>query len=341
MRALTRALAPTSFEDVAALVALYRPGPMAANMHNDYADRKNGRKAVEYFHPDAEELLSDTYGLMIYQESVHAGGPEVRGLLARASGQPSQGLREEEAARSWRRSARPSSTASTPPGYERALGTSLFDIIEQFADYAFPKSHSFGYGYIAYQTAYLKAHHAAEYLSALLTSVKANLDKAAIYLAECRTMGIEVLVPDVNRSVSDFIPVIELDADTGVEKRSIVFGLSAVRNVGSGLVGAAHRRAGGQRSLRRLLRLRGAGRLPGAQQEDDRVADQGGRLRQPRPPAPGTPARVRAHHRHHRVAAPRARHGRHVAVRRDRGRRLDVRRAAADPRRSSSRSGSG
>ena len=116
------------------------------------------------------------------------------------------------------------------------LGTSLFAIIEQFADYAFNKSHSFGYGFIAYQTAYLKAHHPAEYLSALLTSVKANLDKAAIYLAECRTMGIEVLVPDVNRSVSDFAPVVELDGD-GTESASIVFGLSAVRNVGSGLVG--------------------------------------------------------------------------------------------------------
>ncbi len=132
-------------------------------------------------------------------------------------------------------------------GYEPSLGTSLFDIIEQFADYAFPKSHSFGYGYIAYQTAYLKAHHSAEYLAALLTSVKANLDKAAIYLAECRVMGIEVLVPDVNRSVADFTPVVEVTDDDGTETRSIVFGLSAVRNVGSGLVGLliAEREANG------------------------------------------------------------------------------------------------
>ena len=103
-------------------------------------------------------------------------------------------------------------------GYGRELGEAWFDIIEPFADYAFPKSHAYGYGFIAYQTAYLKAHHPAEYLSALLTSVKANLDKAAIYLAECRTMGIEVLVPDVNRSVADFAPVVELDADTGTER---------------------------------------------------------------------------------------------------------------------------
>src|SRR5690606_12798608 len=107
-------------------------------------------------------------------------------------------------------------------GYERALRTSLFDIIEQFADYAFNKSHSCGYGFIAYQTAYLPAHHPAEYLSALLTSAKTNLDKAAIYLAECRTMGIEVTVPDVNRSVSDFAPVVDVAAD-GTENRQIAF----------------------------------------------------------------------------------------------------------------------
>jgi len=235
MRALMRSLAPSSFEDVAALVALYRPGPMAANMHNDYADRKNGRKPVEYFHPDAEALLADTYGLMIYQESVMRVAQKFAGYslaeadnLRKACGKKIRELMKKE------RKAFVDGVERT--GYERLMGTSLFDIIEQFADYAFNKSHSFGYGFIAYQTAYLKAHYPAEYLSALLTSVKANLDKAAIYLAECRTMGIEVLVPDVNRSVSDFTPVIEADDDGG-ERRSIVFGLDAVRNVGSGLVG--------------------------------------------------------------------------------------------------------
>jgi DNA polymerase-3 subunit alpha len=234
MRALMRSLAPSSFEDVAALVALYRPGPMAANMHNDYADRKNGRKPVEYFHPDAEDLLADTYGLMIYQESVMRVAQKFAGYslaqadsLRKAMGKKSREVMAKE------REAFVSGVEST--GYEAALGASLFEIIAQFADYAFNKSHSFGYGYIAYQTAYLKAHHPAEYLAALLTSVKTNLDKAAIYLAECRTMGIEVLVPDVNRSESDFRPVIETAAD-GTERRSIVFGMSAVRNVGEGLV---------------------------------------------------------------------------------------------------------
>ena len=120
-------------------------------------------------------------------------------------------------------------------GYGKELGTAWFDIIEPFADYAFNRSHSYGYGFISYQTAYLKANHPAEYLAALLTSVKTNLDKAAVYLAECRAMGIEVLVPDVNRSASDFTPQITLHPD-GTEELRILFGLSAVRNVGSGLV---------------------------------------------------------------------------------------------------------
>ncbi len=245
MRALMRSLAPTSFEDVCALLALYRPGPMAANMHNDYADRKNGRKPVEHLHPEAEEVLGDTYGLMIYQESLLRVAQKFAGftlaeadLLRRACGKKKRDLialeREKFVAGCERM------------GYGTKLGEQYFDIIEPFADYAFAKSHAYGYGYIAYQTAYLKAHYPAEYLSALLTSVKTNLDRAAVYLAECRTMGIPVLVPDVNRSASDFAPLIEVQPD-GTERASIVFGLSAVRNVGVGLVGLllAEREANG------------------------------------------------------------------------------------------------
>jgi DNA polymerase-3 subunit alpha len=230
MRALIKSLAPDCFEDVAALVALYRPGPMGENMHIDYADRKNGRKEVEYFHPDAEELLGDTYGLMIFQESVmrvaqHFAGYSLADAdnLRKACGKKVRELMAKE-------------RASFEEGVERTgygpdLGRQLFDIIEKFADYAFNKSHSYGYGYVAYQTAYLKANHPAEYLAALLTSVRASLEKAAVYLAECRSMGIEVVVPDVNRSASDFIPDL---SDPDVPR--IVFGLSAVRNVGAGLV---------------------------------------------------------------------------------------------------------
>ena len=152
----------------------YRPGPMAANMHNDYADRKNGRKPVEYLHPDAEEVLGDTYGLMIYQERVMRVAQKFAGYslaeadnLRKACGKKIRELMAKERDEVRRRRARPPATA-------RELGTQLFDIIEPFADYAFNKSHAFGYGLVAYQTAYLKAHYPVEYLACLLTSVKSQ-----------------------------------------------------------------------------------------------------------------------------------------------------------------------
>jgi DNA polymerase-3 subunit alpha len=230
MRALMRSLAPTEFEDVAALVALYRPGPMAANMHNDYADRKNGRKPIEYLHDDAKEVLGDTYGLMVYQESMMRIAQRFAGYdlaeadnLRKACGKKNRELIAKERVKF--------AEGCDATGYGADLGNKWFDIIEPFADYAFNKSHAYGYGYIAYQTAFLKAHYPVEYLAALLTSVKTNLDKAAIYLNECRQMGIEVLVPDVNVSDSDFVGV---DGPDGA--RAIAFGMSAVRNVGEGLV---------------------------------------------------------------------------------------------------------
>ncbi|MGZ0220162.1 MAG: DNA polymerase III subunit alpha, partial [Acidimicrobiales bacterium] len=241
MRALIRSLAPTSFDDVAALVALYRPGPMAANMHNDYADRKNGRKPVEFIHEDARELLTDTYGLMIYQESVMRMAQKFAGYsLAEADSlRKAMGKKIREAMEKEREKF---TTGVVDNGYEHSLAVEMFDIIAQFADYAFNKSHSYGYGYIAYQIAYLKANYPVEYLSALLTSVKAKLESAAVYLNECRLMGIEVGVPDVNRSESDFTPVPNLAA-TGVASDgkatspgNIIFGLSAIRNVGVGFV---------------------------------------------------------------------------------------------------------
>ena len=235
MRALMRSLAPSSFEDVAALVALYRPGPMAANMHNDYADRKNGRQQVVHLHPDAEEILGDTYGLMIYQESVMRVAQKFAGYslaeadnLRKACGKKDRELMQQE------RAAFVGGCEAT--GYGSALGDEMFDIIEQFADYAFNKSHSYGYGFIAYQIAYLKAHYPVEYLAALLTSVRSNLDKAAVYLNECRVLDIEVGVPDINVARSNFEPVPDLTAGPDASPGRIVFGLSAVRNVGEGLV---------------------------------------------------------------------------------------------------------
>ena len=239
MRSLMRSLAPTSFDDVAALVALYRPGPMAANMHRDYADRKNGRQAVSYLHPDLEEVLGDTYGLMIYQESVMRVAQKIAGYdlaeadnLRKACGKKIRALIQAEREKFVE--------GCVATGYEQSLGTDLFDIIEPFADYAFNKSHAYGYGFIAYQTAWLKAHYPVEYLASLLTSVKDNKDKTAVYLAECRSLGIEVLVPDVNRSLAEFSADFSDGEGTvgamGDKPGAITFGLAAVRNVGEGLV---------------------------------------------------------------------------------------------------------
>ena len=228
MRSLIRSLKPTCFDDVAALVALYRPGPMAANMHNDYADRKNDRKPVQVFHEDAADILADTYGLMIYQESVMRVAQRFAGYslaeadnLRKACGKKDRKLMAKE---------RDSfEEGCERNGYGKELGTDLFNIIEQFADYAFGKSHSYGYGLIAYQGAYLKARYPVEYMAALLTSVKNRLEKAAVYLAECRQMGITVALPDVNLSESDFAVVGSPDRE-----QAISFGLSAIRHMGAG-----------------------------------------------------------------------------------------------------------
>ncbi len=272
MRNLMRSLAPTSFDDVAALVALYRPGPMAADMHNAYADRKNGRKPITYPHEDLRPILADTQGLMIYQEAVMRVAQKFAGYtleeadnLRKACGKKIRSLiaaeREKFVA------------GCVSQGYEERLGTELFDIIEPFADYAFNKSHSYGYGLVAYQTAWLKAHFPVEYMSSLLTSVKDNKDKTAVYLAECRSLGIEVVVPDVNLSSAEFAPRSHAARPTGdstgdstgdptgkptgdpnsgglqghAPRPGIVFGLAAVRNVGEGLVEriVAERESGG------------------------------------------------------------------------------------------------
>jgi DNA polymerase-3 subunit alpha len=235
MRNLVRSLAPTEFEDVAALNALYRPGPMAANMHNDYADRKNGRKPVTYQHPEMEEVLGDTYGLCVYQEQMMLLAQKFAGYsladadnLRKAAGKKVRAIMAKEREKF--------EAGCEATGYGRGIGKMLFDIIEPFADYGFNRSHAFGYGYVGYQTAWLKAHYPAQYLAALLTSVKDDKDKTAVYLNECRARGIEVLVPDVNVSSSEFTAVAAPGAAAGEPRTVIPFGLSAIRNVGEGLV---------------------------------------------------------------------------------------------------------
>jgi DNA polymerase III subunit alpha len=225
MRALIQDLAPDRFEDLMALVALYRPGPLNAGMHVEYAERKHGRKSVDYPHPDLEPVLANTYGIIVYQEQVMEIAVRMAGytmgeadLLRKAMGKK---IREQLTPHREK-----FVNGCVERGYERRLAERIFDLIMPFADYGFNASHACGYGFIAYQTAYLKAHHPVEYMAALLTSVKDDKDRKPFYLNACRLMGIEVLPPDVNDSDIDFT-----SADGAIR-----YGLSAVRNVGAGAV---------------------------------------------------------------------------------------------------------
>ncbi len=237
MRALLRSMRPDNFEDISAVLALYRPGPMGANAHNDYADRKNGRKPVVPIHPELAEpladILGDTYGLIVYQEQVMAIAQQLAGyslgkadLLRRAMGKKKKEILEKEYDGF--------AAGMRSNGYSDAAIKTLWEILVPFSDYAFNKAHTAGYGLVSFWTAYLKANYPAEYMAALLTSVKDDKDKSALYLAECRRMGIKVLPPDVNDSDSDFTP-------RGTDIR---FGLSAIRNVGSNVVASIVRSRG-------------------------------------------------------------------------------------------------
>ncbi len=229
MRNLLRQMKPDCFEDIAAVLALYRPGPMGANSHINYALRKNGQQEITPIHPELEaplqEILAPTYGLIVYQEQVMEIPQKLAGyslgradLLRRAMGKKKREVLEAEY--------EGFEAGMRANGYSAGAVKTLWDILVPFSDYAFNKSHTAGYGLVSYWTAYLKANYPAEYMAALLTSVKDDKDRCAVYLAECRRMGITVLPPDVNASDSDFTP-------TGNDIR---FGLSAVRNVGDNVV---------------------------------------------------------------------------------------------------------
>ncbi len=225
MRALMRNLQPDEFEHLIALNALYRPGPLGAGMHTEYADRKNKRAAVSYPHTDLEDVLDETYGIMVYQEQVMQVARKMAGFsmveadaLRKAMGKKIPAVMKEQEEKFV--------AGCEANGYEASLGAELFGFIEHFAGYGFNRSHSAAYAFVAYQTAWLKAHHPSAYMAALLTASKRDKDRTALYLHECRTMGLRVLVPDVNRSELDF----------GVFDGDITFGLSAIRNVGEAVV---------------------------------------------------------------------------------------------------------
>ena len=229
MRALLRRMAPTQFSDITAVNALYRPGPMAANAHNDYADRKNKRQEVVPIHPELKEaldsILDETHHLIVYQEQIMAIAQQLAGyslgsadLMRRAMGKKKKEALEKEYVTF--------SAGMRDNGFSQKSIDTLWEIMLPFSGYAFNKSHAAGYAILSYRTAYLKANHPAAYMAALLTSVADDKDKMAIYLAECRRMGINVLPPDVNDSRLRFTPV-------GSHVR---FGLGAVRNVGTNVV---------------------------------------------------------------------------------------------------------
>ncbi len=229
MRALLRSMAPDSFADISAVIALYRPGPMGENAHNNYADRKNGRKPVEPIHPELsevlQEILGDTYGLIVYQEQVMAIAQKVAGfslgradLLRKAMGKKNKEILDKEYV--------PFEAGMKANGFSTAAIKRLWDVLIPFSDYAFNRAHSAGYGVVSFWTAYLKANYPTEYMAALLTSVRDDKDKSALYLSECRRMGIKVLPPDVNESNAEYTP-------RGIDIR---FGLAAIRNVGEGVV---------------------------------------------------------------------------------------------------------
>jgi DNA polymerase-3 subunit alpha len=229
MRSLLRLMRPDSFEDISAVLALYRPGPMGVDSHTNYALRKNGKQEINPVHRELAEplaeILEPTYGLIVYQEQILAVAQKVAGytlgqadLLRKAMGKKKKEILDAEYG--------PFSEGMSANGYSASAIKALWDTLVPFSDYAFNKAHTAAYGLISYWTAYLKQHYAPEYMAALLTSVRDDKDKSGIYLNECRRMKIQVLPPDVNESSADFTPV----------GNDIRFGLTAIRNVGHNVV---------------------------------------------------------------------------------------------------------
>jgi DNA polymerase-3 subunit alpha len=231
LRSLLRQLKPDSFNDITAVIALYRPGPMGMNSHTKYALRKNGLEEVDAIHPELAEplstILGETYGLVVYQEQVMAAAQKVAGFtlsqadtLRKAMGKKDLDVLNKEFANF--------AAGMEANGYSKDAASALWGIMVPFSDYGFNKSHGAAYAVLSYWTAYLKANYPAEYMAALLTSVGDSKDKLGVYLAECRRMGIQVLAPDVNESAGDFTAAGE----------DIRFGLGAIRNVGANVVEA-------------------------------------------------------------------------------------------------------
>jgi DNA polymerase-3 subunit alpha len=220
-------LAPENLGDLIAMNALYRPGPLDAGTIDDYIKRKHGEDEVTYIHPKLEPILEETYGVIVYQEQVIKIAVELAGytagegdILRKAMGKKVKVIMEQQR-KSFKDGCRKN-------GIDNAIADTVFEQIETFARYGFNKSHAAGYSYLAYQTAYLKAHYPREFVAASLTSEMGNTDRVIILMEECRRLGIPVLPPDINSSRAEFI----------VEEDKIQFGLGAVKNVGRGAIEA-------------------------------------------------------------------------------------------------------
>ncbi|SHK28144.1 DNA polymerase III subunit alpha [Desulforamulus aeronauticus] len=241
MRSILRELKPNAFEDIIALVALYRPGPLGSGMVEDFIQRKHGQTQVDYFHPDLEAVLKETYGVILYQEQVmmiarimagyslgqadslrKAMGKKIAQIMAMHRQWFVSGSSLDEKGKPLKYPI----AGSVARGYDKQLAEKMFDLMEYFAGYGFNKSHSAAYALVSYQTAYLKANYPVEYMAALLTSVRDNTDKVVLYIEECRRMGIQMLPPDINHSLENFTAT----------QGAIRFGLAAVKNVGWGAV---------------------------------------------------------------------------------------------------------
>lgn len=225
MKKLVKDLKPSVFEDLGALVALFRPGPLNSGMVDDFVQRKHGRQKIEYAHPDLEPILKDTYGTIVYQEQIM----QIFQTLADYSLGQADNVRRMMGKKQLDKMAEQKglfvkNTASH--GMSEKDAEKLFEQIEQFAAYCFNRSHSAAYAFVAYQTAYLKAHFPVEYMSALLSSVSNDQEKTQLYIAECQKMGIKVLAPEINKSCAKFTP----------DGENIRFGLASIKNVGEGVI---------------------------------------------------------------------------------------------------------
>ena len=226
MRNLLRRLTPSTFEDISAVIALYRPGPLGSGMIDDFVDRRHGRIPMEYMHPLLENILKSTYGVMVYQEQVM----QIASTLAKFSMSEADNLRKAMGKKSPEVMAKMESKfidGCKANQVDPKIGKDIWDLIVKFAGYGFNKSHTACYAWVAFQTAYLKTYYPVEFMASLLTSEMGNQDKMVGYIKACRMMGICVMPPDINESYRNF---------TVIDDRTMRFGLAAVKNVGEAAI---------------------------------------------------------------------------------------------------------